>query len=335
MTRLINGRMPEQHAAWNRWHLIIAVLLALMLLFLWLTGRGPGHATADGGCCGALAPAVATDAPPPVDAVATPPAAALGADSDGDGVNDDADRCPNTPVGERVGPRGCPCDVTVQLQYELNSDRLTAEDKVKLDAVAQQLKTLSFESGEVGGYADSTGDEAYNLELSKRRAQSALDYLVTLGVATGQMTAAGYGEANPIGDNATPEGQALNRRAVIRRTDCGPPPHATADAPLPAVKLYFDLDKFDLPADTPGALASIIDYLKGNPSAMATVSGYHDPTGNREHNLELAKQRALAVRDHLIRQGIGEARIEMAKPIETTGTGSLEDARRVEVSVRN
>jgi outer membrane protein OmpA-like peptidoglycan-associated protein len=36
------------------------------------------------------------------------------------------------------------------------------------------------------------------------------------------MTAVGYGETNPITDNATPEGQALNRRAVIRRTDCGP-----------------------------------------------------------------------------------------------------------------
>jgi OOP family OmpA-OmpF porin len=229
MTRLINGRTPEQHAAWNRWHSIIAILLALLLIMLWFGGRGPGYATAGGSCCGAGAPGTAAVETPPAAASAPAPAVAPPAgpaDSDGDGVTDDMDRCANTPVGDRVGAHGCSCDVTVQLQYEFDSDRLTAEDKTKLDAVARQLRELAFESGEVGGYADSTGDEAYNLELSQRRAQSALDYLVSLGIAPGRMTAVGYGEANPIADNATPEGQALNRRAVIRRADCGPPLHA-------------------------------------------------------------------------------------------------------------
>jgi OOP family OmpA-OmpF porin len=223
MTRLINGRAPEQHAAWNRWHMIIAILLALLLIMLWLGGKGPGYAKTGGSCCGAAAPETAAVAtPPPATAPAAAPA--MPADSDGDGVTDDADRCANTPAGDRVGPHGCSCDVTVQLQYEFDSDSLTADDKARLDVVAQRLKELTFESGEVGGYTDSIGDDAYNLDLSKRRAQSALDYLTSLGIAPGQMTALGYGEADPIADNATPEGQALNRRAVIRRTDCGPPP---------------------------------------------------------------------------------------------------------------
>jgi len=225
MTRLINGRTPEQHAAWNRWHVIIAILLALLLLILWFTGRGPGFADASGSCCGVAAPettpAVATPAP-----VAAPAESAIQvtapADSDADGVGDDVDRCPGTPQGDRVGEHGCSCDVTVQLQHEFDSDRLTAEDRLKLDAVAERLNELTFVSGEVGGHADSTGDDAYNLELSKRRAQSVVDYLAAKGIAPGRMTAVGYGEANPIADNTTPEGQALNRRAVIRRTDCGP-----------------------------------------------------------------------------------------------------------------
>jgi OOP family OmpA-OmpF porin len=142
------------------------------------------------------------------------------ADSDGDGVADDVDRCPNTPQGDRVGTYGCTCDYTVQLQFEFDSDALTAEDKVKLDALAEQLRTLSFEEGEVGGHTDSTGDDAYNLDLSKRRAQAALVYLANKGIAQGRMTAVGYGETQPIADNATREGQALNRRTVFRRTDC-------------------------------------------------------------------------------------------------------------------
>jgi OOP family OmpA-OmpF porin len=221
MTRLINGRTPEQHATWNRWHAIIAVLLALLLLALWLVGRGPGFATAGGTCCGSAAPEATTAVPPPPAAEPAAPPAAV--DSDGDGVTDDADHCPGTAAGVRVGPQGCDCDVTVQLQYEFDSDRLTAADMERLDRVAARLAELTFESGEIGGYTDSTGDDAYNLELSQRRAQSVLDYLASKGVAPGRMTAVGYGEARPIADNSTPEGQAMNRRAVIRRTDCGPP----------------------------------------------------------------------------------------------------------------
>jgi outer membrane protein OmpA-like peptidoglycan-associated protein len=330
MTQLINGRTPEQHAAWNRWHAIIAALLALLLLILWFSGKGPGFATSGGSCCGTATPVAATPVAP-----AAEPVAATPVDSDGDGVTDDLDRCPGTPQGERVGEHGCPCDVTVQLQYKLDSAELTAEDMAALDRVAAQLDELKFETGEVGGYADSTGDEAYNVELSQRRAQSAIDYLVTKGIATGRLTAMGYGEANPIADNATPEGRALNRRAVFRRADCGPASSAAAPlAPIPAANLYFDVDKSDLPMDTAEKLEPIVGYLNANPTAMAVISGYHDPTGDREHNLELAKNRAFAVRDFLVKSGVAEGRFDMAKPIETTGSGDLQEARRVEVGVK-
>jgi outer membrane protein OmpA-like peptidoglycan-associated protein len=216
-------RTPERHAKLNLWHAIVAVLLALLLLVLWIAGRGPGYAAVGGSCCGKPAPIAA--------APAAAPAVAAVVDADGDGVSDDRDRCPGTAPGERVGEHGCPCDVTVQLQYQLDSAELTDADRAALDRVAAQLDALKFETGEVGGYADSTGDDQYNLTLSQRRAQSAIDYLVTKGIAAGRLTAVGYGEANPIADNATPEGRALNRRAVFRRVDCGPPPAAAAAPP--------------------------------------------------------------------------------------------------------
>ena len=158
---------------------------------------------------------------------------------------------------------------------------------------------------------------------------------MTKGIAAGRLTAVGYGEANPIADNATPEGRALNRRAVFRRADCGPASSAAAPAaPIPAANLYFEVDKSDLPVDTTGKLLPIVEYLNANPTAMVVISGYHDPTGNREHNLELAKNRAFAVRDFLMKSGIADGRFEMAKPIETTGSGDLQEARRVEVGVK-
>jgi len=77
-------------------------------------------------------------------------------------------------------------------------------------------------SGSAAGHTDSVGDDAYDLELSKRRAQSVIDYLPSKGIATGRMTPVGYGETSPIADNATPEGRAVNPRVVIRRADCAP-----------------------------------------------------------------------------------------------------------------
>ena len=133
------------------------------------------------------------------------------------------DQCPDTPKGERVGPQGCTCDVTRQLQFKFNSAELTAADKLIRDEVAETLKRLKFISGTVVGHTDSTGSEAYNQALSERRAASAVAYLETRGIDAGRLKASGAGESQPIADNGTREGRALNRRVVLSRTDCDAP----------------------------------------------------------------------------------------------------------------
>lgn len=162
--------------------------------------------------------AAAVAAPPP-----PPPPPAPPADSDGDGVIDEKDQCPDTPKGERVGPQGCTCDVTRQLQFATSSAVLSESDKAVLDEVAENLKRLKFISGTVVGHTDSTGSEAYNQALSERRAASAVAYLETKGIDPGRLKASGAGESQPIADNRTREGRALNRRVVLTRTDCDAP----------------------------------------------------------------------------------------------------------------
>jgi len=112
-----------------------------------------------------------------------------------------------------------------------------------------------------------------------------------------------------------------------------PVPEA-APVGLPAANLYFDLDKTDLPADANSTLAPVVEYLKANPSARASIAGYHDPSGDAAHNEELAKNRAGAAKAALAAAGIAEDRLDMDKPIVTTGGGPAEDARRVEVRVK-
>lgn len=102
---------------------------------------------------------------------------------------------------------------------------------------------------------------------------------------------------------------------------------------VPAAKVYFGLDKTDLPDDVDKTLAKVVEYLKAHPENKAQISGFHDPSGNKAHNEELALNRARAVRGALDKLGITRERVVMQKPLETTGTGSNAEARRVEVSV--
>src|SRR5262249_16023920 len=145
-------------------------------------------------------------APPPKPA---PVVAAKCPDSDNDGVCDAVDQCPNTPPGARVGPGGCDCDYTLQLEFAFNSAELKPEDKAKIDQIIPVVKNpkVAFIAGEVDGYTDSTGAEAYNLDLSKRRAQSVADYVKSQGVVLGdRFILHGYGEAYPVASNDTKEG---------------------------------------------------------------------------------------------------------------------------------
>jgi OOP family OmpA-OmpF porin len=129
--------------------------------------------------------------------------------------------CPDVPTGTRVGPLGCPCELTVQLQFKSDSAELTDEDKARLDKAAETLQRLHWISGTIEGYTDATGKVDYNQKLSEQRATTVRNYLLSKGVGDERMTVVGYGETKPIADNATEEGRLQNRRVVMRRRDCG------------------------------------------------------------------------------------------------------------------
>ena len=175
----------------------------------------------------AIAAAPAPVAPPAPVAVVTPPPAPVAVpapepvkDSDGDGVIDSIDQCPNSARGARVDQQGCACDISLEVHFASDSAVLTATDISAIDALIPQLKQVHFANGEVDGYTDSKGSDAYNQKLSERRAQAVADYLATHGITGGHIKVAGFGEADPVADNTTAEGRAHNRRVVLRRTDC-------------------------------------------------------------------------------------------------------------------
>jgi photosynthetic reaction center cytochrome c subunit len=117
----------------------------------------------------------------------------------------------------------------------------------------------------------------------------------------------------------------------------------TAAAPTPepvvvgeVVIVYFAVDSTALHEAAPRLLEALAARLRANATAKATISGYHSATGDAAHNHELAKNRAIAVREALKTAGIAEDRVVLEQPLVEQANVAGEDpkARRVEVIVK-
>lgn len=170
-------------------------------------------------------------------------------DSDGDGVADKLDKCPNTEAGIKVDGSGCPLDVdadgipdskdacptekgTVELngcpaiaasaeimdaiQFEFNSSVLRTSAYPTLDKLSSDLKGNSSMRVQLDGHASAEGTDEYNMNLSRDRANSVKTYLVNSGVAASRISTTAYGERRPVASNATEEGRSRNRRVEFR-----------------------------------------------------------------------------------------------------------------------
>ena len=189
--------------------------------------------------------------PPPPPVMAAPPVVAPPPpppDSDGDGVPDSLDQCPNTPQGVQVDAVGCPLDsdhdgvpdyldkcpgtppglkvdaqgcemeemVLRGVNFKTNSAELEPDSAETLDGVVAVLRQRPDAKAEIHGFTDSRGSDAYNLKLSERRAASVVDYLVAHGIARDGLLPVGFGKDNPVASNDTAEGRAQNRRVTVQ-----------------------------------------------------------------------------------------------------------------------
>jgi OOP family OmpA-OmpF porin len=104
------------------------------------------------------------------------------------------------------------------VNFETAKAKLTPNAKTILDGVAEQIAKRPELMLEISGHTDSVGKTAYNQNLSERRAQAVVDYLVSKGIDATHLTAVGYGKTQPIDTNDTDEGREKNRRVELRIT---------------------------------------------------------------------------------------------------------------------
>ena len=170
-------------------------------------------------------------------------------DSDGDGVADKLDKCPNTEAGIKVDGSGCPLDVdadgipdskdacptvkgtaalngcpeiigageSMAIQFEFDSSVLRTDAYPTLDKLSSDLRSNSSSRVQLDGHASAEGTDEYNMTLSRDRANSVKTYLVNSGVAASRIAITAYGESRPVASNATEAGRIKNRRVEFRQ----------------------------------------------------------------------------------------------------------------------
>jgi|DEB0MinimDraft_10_1074344.scaffolds.fasta_scaffold02336_4 OmpA-OmpF porin, OOP family len=146
-------------------------------------------------------------------------------DKDADGIPDKDDLCP-----EEKGTsenNGCPelsseiietiNQFGSKIFFPANSSRILGR---KTKEVLDQIKKILMENPNgtliIEGYTSADGNEDYNIDLSVRRAEAVLDYLIGLGVSPNRLEVQGYGEEAPLEDNSNPKGRAKNRRVQFK-----------------------------------------------------------------------------------------------------------------------
>jgi OOP family OmpA-OmpF porin len=139
-------------------------------------------------------------------------------DSDHDGVPDYLDKCPGTPPGLKVDAQGCEIEEMILrgVNFKTNSADLEPDSAEILDGVAAVMVQRPNSKAEIHGYTDSRGSDTYNVKLSERRAAAVVAYLVAHGIPSDNLRSIGFGKDNPIASNDTVEGRAQNRRVTVQ-----------------------------------------------------------------------------------------------------------------------
>jgi OOP family OmpA-OmpF porin len=142
------------------------------------------------------------------------PAVGAAGDDDGDGIRNGIDRCPGTPGGARVDARGC--WVIPESRFEFDSAALPADADPIVREVQQVLDQNPGLRLRVQGHSDATGPEAYNVDLSRRRANTILERLTQSGLDAGRLEVEGAGESIPAAPNDTRANRRQNRRVELQ-----------------------------------------------------------------------------------------------------------------------
>lgn len=202
--------------------------------------------------------------------------------------------------------------ITLQGEFDIDRVVIRPEYADEIAQVGNFMKKYPTTTAVIEGHTDNVGAADYNMDLSKRRAESVVTHLVeTYGIDRSRLAARGYGMSRPIADNSTDEGRQLNRRmeavidCVFEVKDIQPP-----DRLCMSLLLEFDSGKSEIKPQFRDEIAKVGDYMKSYPSTTALIEGHTDNVGSYDDNMKLSLKRAENVVNYLVENfGIDRSRL--------------------------
>jgi OOP family OmpA-OmpF porin len=203
--------------------------------------------------------------------------------------------------------------VSLNIQFDINKADIRLQYHDEVAKVGDFMKKYPTTTAVIEGYTDEVGSDDYNMQLSQRRAESVVSYLVEkFGIDSSRLSAKGYGKTNPIANNSTDIGRQKNRRinAII---DCAldvkeisPPPERLCIT----LKAEFATDSAEIKPRYFDEVNKVGEYMNKYPTTTAVIEGHTDNVGDYEHNMKLSHQRAENVVNYLVEKfGIERSRL--------------------------
>lgn len=244
------------------------------------------------------------------------------------------------------------------IYFDLDKDVIREDAKPALEKLAGILEKNPDVEVIIGSHTDSRASNAYNVRLSKNRANAARNFLVRSGIAPARIKAEYFGEAHLVnacvdGVNCPEHLQQQNRRAEFQivkngvniTLDCGfykqpPVPDAVLAgtgtdtfAELCAVirgeigsgVIYYDFDRSEISSEAAAVLDKVVDLLNRNPKLKLMLMSHTDSRARKSYNWELSRQRALSAKAYLVERGIKPSRVYYQYFSETQLTNSCDD----------
>jgi OmpA-OmpF porin, OOP family len=248
------------------------------------------------------------------------------------------------PVVVPVAPRLQEYCSVLDFQFDVNRSDIQRQEKEKLRVVGTFLTKYPATSAVIEGYSDNVGKPDANMQLSQRRADAVVRYLVdTFHIAPARLSAVGYGESHPVGDNGTEAGKRMNRRiaAIVEcTTDIQGLTVRRARATM-SLQVEFDSNKADVKPEYHDEIGRLAQFLTAHPSVTATVEGHtSDTQATPALALSISQLRAQNVvnyladnfgiaRSRLSAEGFGDSR----RTAYNTSPQGQQENRRVDVII--
>ena len=147
-------------------------------------------------------------------------------DSDNDGVVDSKDMCPDTPAGVKVDAKGCTVfdeetvEITLRVLFDNESAVVKMPKDPEISEFAEFMKQYPSTTAVIEGHTSAPGSEAYNMDLSKRRAANFKEVMVDMyGIEGSRLETIGYGETQLLDNGKNAEAHRVNRRISVTVKD--------------------------------------------------------------------------------------------------------------------